>query len=220
MSTGLYLDHRPAVLDTTRYRSFGRGQQVKKLNYLLTINGVDISGLPCIGSGYIATEFRIELSSAFSFLKPYGVTQNDTFGLAVRYPQINLTGLNVTRYKMWDVDNKVYYPLYSGQRITASFALELWTKPHHDRILIDSPVSLVLSLLRNPLECCDLERPILEGDEYCGIWDFQDPEQSGEYDMPLTFSLCLVNALPDTFYRVNELGEFRITEIPDSRVYA
>jgi len=78
----------------------------------------------------LRAEYPLENTIAFTIRRPMPdeVTENDTFGLAVRY---TLSTGQIVRYALYKpyLMNGLLYPAYAGQKLGPSAILELWSMP-------------------------------------------------------------------------------------------
>jgi hypothetical protein len=123
------------VIDRRKLAAFGI------VNYSFIIPVFSESAPTWLGASYTTVEFPCVASSGFSFIALLGQPTTPNFCLAVR------SGNN--RYKFWEgVGELLNAPLYNGESIATSFALEVWTAQDEPITSISSQIELVTSLRR------------------------------------------------------------------------
>jgi len=169
-------------------------------HYYVDIPAFEINNIPACDASYIATEFRLNSNVGFSIprlplIKPTGVN----FCLAVRFPQISNTGLDVIRYKLWsDIGELLCFPQYAGERIGASAVFEIWSLVNNNVVSLAVPYRIYLSIKNTPLlinSCCETGDNGIPLIQVCEL--FANKNDVGSYNLPLLFNYC-INEIPPT----------------------
>ena len=170
---------RPVVIDLTkRWTKIRLANNVRKQFEILTIPVFSYSGISWLGASYVITEFHVTLPSVFSFILPVTPPTNPNFVLAVRYG--NLTAM--TRYKFWSgISEKLSYPVYAGERIEATFVIEVWSIQNSSVVSISDVYEMILSLLVDQTDCCSEDTNNTNAAETSNIFAVMNPYA----DLPL-----------------------------------
>lgn len=195
--------YRRAPIDILKWWQFWRLSLVRQTDhYTLNIPPFLVGNIDVgVASSFIVTEFRFNSPAPFSISGPLPIfiPNNPQFCLAVRAPQNNLNGLNVTRYKLWSgVGERLVFPNYNGELLPVNVAFEIWSLvPSVDTIILSVPYTLRLSLLATPTDismCCFGDPTDLPDSQYCSL--FATKNDTANYPIPIVFNTCLNDVAP------------------------
>lgn len=184
---------RKATVNPTKWWGYWRASEAKtKSNYFIEFPVFEYTQIPQLDASYIVTEFRLTAPNPFSLpyniLPPNGVN----FCLAVRWPQTDNDGLNVTRYKLWsNVGEKLYFPEYNGEVIPVNSVFEIWNVLNSGEVSNSVPFRISTSLLAEfgaNRACCEGESNQLTLVQVCELFANQGLI---DFDLPLVFNYCV-----------------------------
>lgn len=139
---------RPVSLAATQLRRL-LVRRVDNVKYALCVPAFSKSAPNWNGSSYITIEFVGSVDESFSLLKPLRKPTGVNYCLAIRWED----GEEVVRYKLWeDVDERLYAPLYNGEKIPENFVLEVWSVESSILTIQLTELQLLTSLSRTPLD--------------------------------------------------------------------
>lgn len=160
----------PVYSDQGRWGSLYRGNSVARVGSTITIpifsKTNDVAGW--LGASFISCRFDYSVSLPFSIDRLPTKPASPNYCPIISY---FATATQRKRYKLWSgVNEKVFAPLYNGEKIGTNFAIEIWTTQGNNSVSNAAIITLNIGIQNIPVDCSPDAIPITAPSVNNNIW--------------------------------------------------